>query len=106
MIDAMKKEIFESGHIHRERGTRRALPEGSAREGASLSEFMHATARDQFLPLLGTDCRTINAQVAKLRSCASSNESTAAWNLTCPIRDRDTLKNAAAVQQLVSQDMA
>ena len=63
MINAMKKEVFESGHIHRERGGRRTLPEGTDNDGSSLSKFMHTTARDKFLPLLGTDCRTMNAKV-------------------------------------------
>ena len=58
----MKKEVFESGHIHRERG-RRTLPEGTDNDGSSLSKFMHSTARDKFLPLLGTNCRIMNAKV-------------------------------------------
>jgi len=63
MINAMKKEVFESGHINRERGARRSAPEGSDSEGSSLSTFMHSTAKDKFLPLLAADCRTMNAQV-------------------------------------------
>eukprot|EP00752_Nemacystus_decipiens_P010121 g9020.t1 len=62
MINAMKKEVFESGHIHRERG-RRTLPEGADNDGSSLSTFMHSTARDKFLPLLGSDCRAMNAKL-------------------------------------------
>lgn len=65
MINAMKKEVFDSGHIHREGGARRTLPEGTETEGSSLLTFMHATARDKFLPLLRADCRTMNAQVTK-----------------------------------------
>eukprot|EP00903_Cladosiphon_okamuranus_P010322 g9766.t1 len=63
MINAMKKEVFESGHIHRERGGQRTLPEGSDNDGSSLTTFMHSTARERFLPLLGADCRTMNAQL-------------------------------------------
>lgn len=63
MINEMRKEIFESGHIHRDRGARRVMQEGPESAGSTLSAFMHATARDKFLPLLGADCLTMNAQV-------------------------------------------
>lgn len=63
MISGMKKEIFEAGHIHRDRGARRVMLEGPESAGSTLSAFMHATARDKFLPLLGADCLTMNAQV-------------------------------------------
>ncbi|CAM9200267.1 unnamed protein product [Ectocarpus fasciculatus] len=63
MINAMKKEVFESGHINHERGARRVLPEGGDSDGNSLSSFMHATAREKLLPLLGANCRTMNAKM-------------------------------------------
>lgn len=65
----MKKEVFESGHIHREGGGRRTLPEGAESDGSSLSTFMHSTARDKFLPLLGADCRNMNTQVTGHKGC-------------------------------------
>lgn len=67
MINAMKKEVFESGHIHHERGARRVLPEGGDSDGNNLSSFMHATARDKLLPLLRANCRTMNAKVTCCR---------------------------------------
>lgn len=59
----MRKEVFESGHVHRDRGARRFTQEGTDSERSSLSTFMHSTARDKFLPLLGADCQAMNAQV-------------------------------------------
>lgn len=63
MINAMRKEVFEAGHIQRERGARRVAQEAIDSEGSSLSAFMHAAARDKFLPLLGADCKALNVQV-------------------------------------------
>lgn len=68
MINAMKKEVFEAGHIHPERGTRRVMQEGADSEGCSLSAFMHATTRDKFLPLLVANCKAMTAQV-RYRNC-------------------------------------
>lgn len=60
----MRKEVFESGHIHRERGGRRDIQQGNDSEGSSLSMFMHGTVRDNFLPLLVADCQATNVQVS------------------------------------------
>ena len=63
MINAMKKEVFESGHIQRDRVARRGGRERTDGGSASLSAFMHATARDKFLPMLGVDCHGLNLKV-------------------------------------------
>ena len=70
----MKKEVFESGHINRERGARRPASEGSDSEVGSLSTFMHATAKDKFLPMLAAGCRTMNAQVTDRSCCGCTSD--------------------------------
>lgn len=79
MINAMK-EVFESGHVHHERGARRVLPEGGDSDGNSLLSFMHATARDKLLPLLGANCRTMNAKVTR----HAAGEDRAQWFVRRP----------------------
>lgn len=60
-INAMRKEVLESGHV-RDRVGRRDVQEGADIEGSSLSTFMHAAARDRLLPLLSTNCKTTHEQ--------------------------------------------
>lgn len=72
-INAMRKEVLESGHV-RDRGGRRDVQEGADLEGSSLSTFMHAAARDRLLPLLSTNCKTTHeqARVGQARNVVSS----------------------------------
>lgn len=62
MISAVRKEVFESGHVRDRRG-RRDVQEGANVEGSSLSAFMHATACEKLMPLLSTNCKATHQQV-------------------------------------------
>lgn len=62
-MNAMRKEVFESGHM-RERGGRRDLQEATESEGSRLSAFLHSAARDKLLPLLTTDCQATHRHVS------------------------------------------